>query len=43
MKFKNGKVYIGDFVNDIKEGMGKVEFQDQNTYEGQMSQDHANG
>ncbi len=43
MKIKNGNVYIGEFVNDIKKGKGKVEFQNQTTYMGYMSDDHANG
>lgn len=34
MKYSNGDIYFGDWVDNIRNGMGEIKFSDGREYEG---------
>jgi hypothetical protein len=43
MIFKNGELYEGDYVNDLKHGFGKYTFSDGKIYEGEWKNGNWDG
>ena len=39
MKYNNGDLYIGTWKNDLKDGIGRIEYNNQNIFQGLFKED----